>query len=206
MEFQIPAIDFTVILPFIFVAGTAMVIMFFDLILSEETSRRMAPWVALVGLLGAFISSVALWDSNGQTFIPPGGYPMVVSDNFAVALNIIFVFTGALTIFMSWDYLKRIDRYKPEFYILLMLSLSGMMLMGMANDLILIFMALELLSIPLYILAGYAWPRQDSEEAAMKYFLLGAFSSAIFVFGIALVYGATGTTSLPGIFDSSEQR
>jgi NADH-quinone oxidoreductase subunit N len=202
MEFQIPAIDFTVILPFLFVAGAALLIMLVDLVFNGDLPRRLAPWISLIGLLGAFISSVALWDSNGATFIPAGGYPMVVADNFAIALNLIFAFTGALTIFLSWDYLKRTDRYRPEFYILMMLSLSGMMLMGMANDLILIFMALELLSIPLYILAGYAWPRPDSEEAAMKYFLLGAFSSAIFIFGVALVYGGAGTTSLPGIFDS----
>ncbi|MEZ4517301.1 MAG: NADH-quinone oxidoreductase subunit N [Chloroflexota bacterium] len=202
MEFQIPAIDLTVILPFIFVAGAAMLIMLVDLILPDDWSHRSAPWISLLGLLGAFISAVTLWGSNKATFTPVGGYPMVVADNFAVALDIIFVFTGLLTILLSWDYLKRTDRYRPEFYILLMLSLSGMMLMGMSNDLILTFMALELLSIPLYILAGYAWPRQESEEAAMKYFLLGAFSSAIFVFGIALVYGATGTTSLPQIFDT----
>jgi NADH-quinone oxidoreductase subunit N len=202
MDFQIPAIDFTVILPFLFVAGAALLIMLVDLIFNGDLPRRLAPWISLVGLLGMFISSVALWDSNGATFTPAGGYPMVVADNFAIALNLIFAFTGALTIFLSWDYLKRTDRYRPEFYMLMMLSLSGMMLMGMANDLILIFMALELLSIPLYILAGYAWPRPDSEEAAMKYFLLGAFSSAIFIFGVALVYGGAGTTSLPGIFDS----
>lgn len=200
MEFQVPAIDLSVILPFVLVAGAAMIIMLFDLIFSEETAKRMAPWISLVGLWCAFVASIFLWNSNGATFIPAGGYPMVVSDNFAVGLNVIFCITGVLTILMSWDYLQRVDRFRPEFYILLMLSLSGMMLMGMANDLILIFMALELLSIPLYILAGYAWPRAESEEAAMKYFLLGAFSSAVFVFGIALAYGATGTTSLPGIF------
>jgi NADH-quinone oxidoreductase subunit N len=78
------------------------------------------------------------------------------------------------------------------------------MLMGMANDLILIFLALELLSIPLYILAGFAWPRPESEESALKYFVIGAFSSAIFVFGIALIYGATGSTSLPAIVGAAE--
>jgi NADH-quinone oxidoreductase subunit N len=91
---------------------------------------------------------------------------------------------------------------RPEYYMLMLFSLSGMMLMGMSNDLMLIFIALELLSIPLYIMSGFAWPREDSEESAMKYFLLGAFSSAIFVFGIALTYGATGTTSLPLIVES----
>ena len=82
---------------------------------------------------------------------------------------------------------------------LMLFSISGMMLMGMANDLILIFLALEVLSIPLYIMSGLAWPRAESEESAMKYFLLGAFSSSILVFGIALIYGATGATALPEV-------
>lgn len=200
MDFQPPAIDLMVILPFLFVAGTALLIMVLDLFLSDERVQQIAPWLTIAGLTAAFISSVTQWNTNGATFTPPGGYSMVVMDNFAVALNVILTVAGILTILLSLDYLKRTGHNRSEFYILMMLSLSGMMLMGMANDLILIFLALELLSIPLYILAGFAWPRPESEEAAMKYFLLGAFSSAVFVFGIALIYGATGTTSLPGIF------
>ncbi len=200
MDFQPPAIDLMVILPFLFVAGTALLIMVLDLFLSDEHVQQIAPWLTIAGLTAAFISSVTQWNTNGESFTPPGGYPMVVMDNFAVALNVILTVAGILTILLSLDYLKRTGHNRSEFYILMMLSLSGMMLMGMANDLILIFLALELLSIPLYILAGFAWPRPESEEAAMKYFLLGAFSSAVFVFGIALIYGATGTTSLPGIF------
>jgi NADH-quinone oxidoreductase subunit N len=199
MDFQPPAIDFYVVLPFLFVAGTGVLVMFLDLILKEDTTRRLAPVLAMIGLFGGLFSSIVLWNSNRSTFTPAGGYPMLVADNFAILLNVIFMITGILTVLISVNYLRRMDHDRPEFYMLMMLSLSGMMLMGMANDLILIFMALELLSIPLYILAGFAWPRPESEESAMKYFVLGAFSSAIFVFGIALVYGATGTTSIPGV-------
>jgi NADH-quinone oxidoreductase subunit N len=199
MDFQPPAIDFYVVLPFLFVAGTGVLVMFLDLILKEDTTRRLAPVLAMIGLFGGLFSSIALWNSNRATFTPASGDSMLVADNFAILLNVIFMITGILTVLISVNYLRRMDHDRPEFYMLMMLSLSGMMLMGMANDLILIFMALELLSIPLYILAGFAWPRPESEESAMKYFVLGAFSSAIFVFGIALTYGATGTTAIPGV-------
>jgi NADH-quinone oxidoreductase subunit N len=120
-------------------------------------------------------------------------------DNYATFLNVTFLLTALLTILMSGSYLRRLNLDRPEYYMLILISTGGMMLMGMANDLILIFMALELLSIPLYIMSGMARPQPDSEESAMKYFFLGAFSSAILVFGIALVYGATGSTLLPQI-------
>ncbi|WP_374686719.1 NADH-quinone oxidoreductase subunit N [Promineifilum sp.] len=198
MDFQAPAIDYLVLLPLLLVAGMGMLLMFIDL-LNGETARRAAPALTVAGLFGALISSVALWDSNRTAFTVPGGFPMLVADNFAMALNVIFAITGILTVLLAVNYLQRTGHDRPEFYMLMLFSLSGMMLMGMANDLILIFLALELLSIPLYIMAGLAWPRPESEESAMKYFVLGAFSSAIFVYGIALIYGATGTTALPGV-------
>jgi NADH-quinone oxidoreductase subunit N len=204
MEFQAPAIDYLVLLPLLLVAGTGVLLMFVDLVISEERARRLAPWITMVGLIGGLVASVVLWNSGRVAFTPPGGHAMLVGDNFAVALNVIFTLTGILTILLSYNYLQRTGHDRPEFYMLMMLSLSGMMLMGMANDLILIFLALELLSIPLYILAGFAWPRPESEESAMKYFVLGAFSSAIFVFGVALVYGATGATALPGVVAAAE--
>jgi NADH-quinone oxidoreductase subunit N len=199
MDFQAPAIDYLVVLPLLLVAGVGVLLMTLDLILSEERTRRLAPWLTMAGLFGALIASAVLWNSGRTAFTAPGGYPMLVADNFAIALNVIFALTGILTVLLSYNYLQRTGHDRTEFYILMMLSLSGMMLMGMANDLILIFLALELLSIPLYILAGLAWPRPESEESALKYFVVGAFSSAIFVYGIALIYGATGTTALPGV-------
>ena len=204
MEFQPPFIDYSVLWPLLFVAGTGLLLMFLDLFVSKERMRSWAPVLAIAGLVGGLITSIALWDGGRTAFSVSGGYPMLVADNFAVALNVIFTLTGILTVLLSVNYLQRTGHDRPEFYMLMLFSLSGMMLMGMANDLILIFLALELLSIPLYILAGFAWPRPESEESAMKYFILGAFSSAIFVYGVALIYGATGTTSLPGVVTVAE--
>jgi NADH-quinone oxidoreductase subunit N len=121
----------------------------------------------------------------------------VVTDNFSTFLNGVLLLTAFFSVLISLNYLKKAGIERWEFYYLMLFSVSGMMLMGMANDLIIIFLALELLSIPLYILSGFARPRVDSEESALKYFLLGAFSASFFVFGIALLYGATGSTSLP---------
>ena len=108
--------------------------------------------------------------------------------------------SGLLTIAISSNYLKRFDIDRPEYYVLILFSISGMMLMASAADLIVIFLALELLSIPLYVLAAFAQPDPKSEEAGLKYFLLGAFASSFLLFGIALVYGATASTGLKAIF------
>lgn len=199
MEFQPPALHLAVVLAPTIVAATGIVLMLLDLFVNSERLRRWAPWLTLLGLILALVAAVGQWNSNGMAFIPDGGVPMVLADNFATALNVILLLTGILTVLIAINYLVRMDLDKPEFYMLVLFSLSGMMLMGMGNDLILIFLALELLSIPLYILSGFAWPRPESEESAMKYFVLGAFSSGILVFGIALTYGATGSTALPEV-------
>jgi NADH-quinone oxidoreductase subunit N len=124
---------------------------------------------------------------------------LIIVDNFSVFLNVIFLGAGLTSVLLAYDYLKRMRLERPEFYVLLSFSISGMMLMAVAADLIIVFLALELLSIPLYVLAGIARPRLESEEAAVKYFLLGAFASGFVVYGVALIFGATGHTSLSGI-------
>ncbi len=202
MTFQVPTINMLLIAPAVIVAGWGMLMMLIELFISEEAQEqwtRMIPGLTLVGLALAFVQTIGLWGFDGGTFALANGHPMIVVDNFATFLNAVFLVTGFLTVLLSVDFLRRTGLDRPEFYMLMLFSISGMMLMGMANDLILVFLALELLSIPLYIMSGLAWPRTDSEEAAMKYFLLGAFSSGFLVFGIALTYGATGTTQLPGI-------
>lgn len=200
MEFTPPTINLLVVAPVLIVAGAGILAMVIDLF-TPDNKRSWAAWLAVIGLLLALVQSIGLWDCNCATFIPQNGEPMVVMDNYAVFLNVTFVLTGLLAVFISDGFLKRTGLDKPEYYMLLLFSVSGMMLMGMANDLILVFLALEVLSIPLYIMSGFSTSRAESEESAMKYFLLGAFSSAIFVFGIALVYGATATTSVPLIFE-----
>ena len=198
MAFQAPEINYVLMGPVITVAVTGMLLMLLELF-SSSFVKKWAPWLTLFGLGFALAQSIALWNNPGATFTPVGGEPMVILDNFASFLNIALLLTGMLTVLISIDFLERTGLDRPEYYMLMLFSLTGMMLMGMANDLILIFLALELLSIPLYIMAGMAWPQPESEEAAMKYFLLGAFSSSIFVFGIALMYGAAGSTSLPDV-------
>jgi NADH-quinone oxidoreductase subunit N len=177
--------------------------MFLELFITDRM-KQWAPWLALVGLALAIAQTVGLWGHTAGTFTPIGGHPSLLLDNFASFLNLVFLLTGFLTVLISVNYLRRTGLDRPEFYMLMLFSIGGMMLMGMANDLILVFLSLELLSIPLYIMAGFAWPRPESEESAMKYFLLGAFSSSIFVFGIALIYGATGSTSLPEVLAGVE--
>ncbi len=201
MEFHPPEINYILAAPFMVVAATGMLLMFLELFVPAFV-KRWAAWIAMLGLALSIFLTVGLWGQPGATFSPVNGTPMLVVDNFAIFLNVIFLLTGILTILISVDFLRRTELDRPEYYMLMLFSITGMMLMGMANDLILIFLALELLSIPLYIMAGLAWPRPDSEESAMKYFLLGAFSSSIFVFGIAFIYGATGTTALPGVLNA----
>src|SRR6478609_2788661 len=104
-----------------------------------------------------------------------------------------------LAILISAGYLKREGLERPEYLVLMLCSATGMMLMATANDLITVFLALEILSIALYVLAAFDRRRLTSQEAGLKYFLLGSFSSAVFLYGIALVYGATGTTNLTKI-------
>ncbi len=115
-------------------------------------------------------------------------------------LGTVVLAAALMVLLLSSEYLERRGiASRPEYLALLLFSAAGMLVMTTANDLIVIFVALEALSIPLYVLAAYDRNRRRSLEAGMKYFVLGAFSSAVFLYGIALVYGATGTTSLSGI-------
>jgi NADH-quinone oxidoreductase subunit N len=124
---------------------------------------------------------------------------MVVLDGFAIFTNTIILGSSLLGVAIAHDYIHRTGMNRGEYYTLLLISTAGMMLFVQAYDLIFVFLALELLSIPLYVLSGFARPRNESEESALKYFFLGSFSSAIFLYGVAMIYGGTGTTSLPGI-------
>jgi len=201
--FQAPDVRIVVILPLLLVVIWAIALMLVDLFLSEQ-KKKWISWLTIAGLLAPLVYIAANLDFQDGGFIPAGGNAMVVSDPFSSFLSMIFLVTGILSVLLSINYLRANGIKRQEYYYLMLFSISGMMLMGMANDLILVFLALELLSIPLYVLAAFGRPRQDSEEAAMKYFLLGAFASGFLLFGIALIYGATGTTALPGIVTGLE--
>src|SRR5207245_144519 len=161
-----------------------------DLVIPEHRKRWTA-WLALLGI-GAAAVGLVVWPA-GRPEVGFNG--MLIADGYAVFLDMIVLLAAGLTILLALNYLPRSGLERGEFYYLLLFTVSGMMLMAQAGDLIVVFLALELLSIPLYVLSGFARPKPASEESALKYFLLGAFASAFLVYGIALVYGATSSTN-----------
>lgn len=205
--FDTPSINIFFVSPAVIIALWGVLLMVVDLIVPRERQTWM-PTLTIVGLVWALVQNFLVWGyirnplvTQVGTFIPQGSEtPMVIADGYVFYLNLIFLITGILTVLISAPYLKQAKIFEnTEYYMLLLFSISGMMLMGMANDLILVFIALELLSIPLYVMCGIARPHVESEESALKYFLLGAFASGFLVFGLALLYGATGSTELPAI-------
>lgn len=188
--------NLTKILPLSVVILWACVLLLVDLFIPKERKA----WTAILSAIGLLVASGLSIAQSGVDAEAFGGMLMV--DGFSQFLTILVLVSGLLAIMLSYDYLTRLGIQRGEYYILLMFSISGMMLMTMAADLIVIFLALELLSIPLYVLAGFARPRTDSEEAAIKYFLLGAFASGFVVYGVAIVFGATGYTGLTNILQS----
>lgn len=188
--------DLLSILPLVILSVYACALLLVDLAIPVG-QKKWTGWLALVGLI-ASAGAVPVSFQPHDTYLSGFG-GMIFADGFSAFLDIVFLFTAALTILLALNYLPRTGIERGEFYTLLLFTVSGMMLMAQAADLIVVFLALELLSIPLYILSGFARPRLASEESAMKYFLLGAFASGFLVYGIALAYGATGTTNLAQI-------
>jgi NADH-quinone oxidoreductase subunit N len=186
--------DFSVLLPVIVLAAGACLVLLVDLFVPDHHNER-SGWLALL-VFGAAAASLAAWPRDG-VWVAFGG--LIVADGFSTFFSALFIIAGAVGTLLAIDYMSRMGTDRGEYFVLLLLSVSGMVLMSQARDLIIVFLALELLSIPLYVLAGIMRPRLSSEESALKYFLLGSFATGFVVYGIALVYGALGTTSLSEI-------
>ncbi len=184
--------DLLVLLPLTFLLGWASLLLLADLFIPAKNKGAMP----LLSALGLAVSLAMALVQKGPALAFGGA---VVLDGFSTFLNVLFLASGLVAVALAYDYLKHMRLERNTYYILLLFSVGGMMLMGMSTDLMMVFLSLELLSIPLYVLSGFARPAEKSEEAAIKYFLLGAFASGFVVYGIALVFGATGTTSLAGI-------
>ncbi|MCC6146804.1 MAG: NADH-quinone oxidoreductase subunit N [Anaerolineaceae bacterium] len=191
--------DLVTILPLAVLAVWATLLLLVDLWIPKDRKGITAVLAAL-GLALAMGLSLTRGQQPQQAF---GG--MVIVDGFAIFLDMIFLVSGLLSIALAHDYLKRMNLARGEYYALLLYAISGMILMTYAYDLIIVFLALELLSIPLYILSGFIRLNSRSEEAALKYFLLGAFSSGLVLYGVALIFGATARTDLPGILAAVQQ-
>jgi len=185
--------DFFTILPVVALTLWACVLLLVDLYIPKERKGL----TALLAALGLALTMGRVLMQTGSESSGFGG--MIVQDGFSNFLSILFLLTGLLSVAVAYGYLSRMKIERSEYYVIMLFSIVGMLLMAQATDLIITFLALELLSIPLYVLAAFAFPRPESEEAGIKYFLLGSFATGFVVYGIALTFGATGTTALAGI-------
>ncbi len=186
--------DIYAVSPLLIVIFTAMVVLMVDLALPRDRKSACIP-VSLVGLAIAGYACFTLWHQSSVSVITAFG-GTVVADDFALAFQAILIVVAALSIMLSQKYIEQKGINYGEYYALLLFSTSGAMLMATSRELITIFIGLEVLSIALYILSGFARTEARSEESAMKYFLLGSFSSAFFLYGIALVYGGSAYSDI----------
>jgi NADH-quinone oxidoreductase subunit N len=194
-----PPLVFKPVIPELILVATAIVLLLLDALRPGDDQRPLA-LLALAGIAGAAGYCVYLWN-----WVEKAGRPaavlgnMVAADKFAVFLRLIVLAVAAIGVLLAYHYLDRAQEARGEYYPLLLFATAGMTLIVSAADLILVFLALETLSLALYLLTGFSFRRLASAEASMKYFLLGAFSSAFFLYGLALAYGATGTTNITAI-------
>jgi NADH-quinone oxidoreductase subunit N len=198
MPFVNPDVKLLGIAPEIALSATALVLIVADAFIGDRKNRWYLPVISTLGLLVALFYCKEAWTqvSDGNSVVQLGG--MVAVDPFSVFVKVSLAVFGILSIWLAREYLVRDDIEEAEFYALVLFSVAGMMLMASAADLIVMFIALETFSIALYVLVGFRRGSLLAQEGAMKYFLLGAFSSAFFLLGIALTYGATGSTSMFG--------
>lgn len=191
----IPGVDFQVLLPMLFLAVAGLLILTMTSIRKDIPGWFITGWT-VTAALGSGISGLFLWDrfldeGPGSTIASSVGF-----DGFSIFLSVVIALSVALAALLVHTYVEREELDGVEIHVLLLLSGSGGVIMSFANDLIVFFLGLETLSLAVYVLAALHRRRYTSQEAGMKYFVLGAFSSTFFLYGIALIYGATGTTNL----------
>ena len=185
--------DFYTLIPYLILTVWACVLLIVDLFIPKGR-KGITAFLAALGI------AISLGYAITQTGIENTGFNGMVSlDGFSTFANILLLGSGLFAIALAYGYTKRMGIERGEYYTLLLFSLTGMMLMAQASDLIMVFIALELLSIPLYVLSAIS-RKLTSEESGVKYFLLGAFASGFVVYGTALIFGATGSTNLSVIF------
>jgi NADH-quinone oxidoreductase subunit N len=181
--------SFDAIVPMLCVTLAALAVMGAEAFRAKGESLPLGG-LGIVGLVGAGISATLLWNRNAASF------GVVVADNFGLFVTLVLVIVGVLTIMFSSPVLPRDGLPKGDYYALVLFSIVGMIMMATANDLLVVFIALEVLSLAVYVLTGITRDDRRATEAAFKYFLLGAFSSAFFLYGIAFTYGLAGSTRL----------
>jgi len=200
-KIRVPSIRYLSILPPMIMIGGAVILLAVASLVSRPLRVRVSTIGSVIISGGAFGISIWQWSDvrahGAHTYIAHA----VVMDGFSVLITMLVAVAMLLTALVADGYLAQEGIAGAEFHVLALVSASGAMLMGSANDLIIVFLGLEILSIALYVLTAFNHNRASSGEAALKYFILGGFSSAIFIYGIALTYGATGSTNLTQIAD-----
>jgi NADH-quinone oxidoreductase subunit N len=181
--------SFDAVVPVICVALAGLVVMLAEAFRPRNERVPMAG-LPIIGLVAAAVASVLLWDRNTTSF------GVVIADNFALFANLVIIVVGLFTVVFASQTMERDRLPSGEFYALVLFAIVGMMLMVQATDLLLLFLALETMSIAVYVLTGIRRDQPASTEGAFKYFLLGAFASSFFIYGIAFIYGISGSTSL----------
>lgn len=182
--------DYIRVLPEIILTLMGVFILFLEAVLSDDKKGIFSP-LTIMGLAGAAAGTFLAYGNPGPAF-----QDMIVVDGFATFFRLLVIAVGILTVFSSEDYLRREHAVGGEYYALILFSIAGQSLMASANELIMIFIGLEISSIASYILAGYIRTDPRNNESALKYFLLGSFATAFMLYGIAWIYGTTGSTNL----------
>ncbi len=183
-------------LPLIAVTVTAIVVLLVGVHVDDDDSEGLG-WLSLTGLVLAVVLSFGLFGRQEQTFAGA-----ISVDNFTAFFYVVILLAASVTVLMSLDYVRELGLPGAEYYALVLFATLGMMLMAAAGDLIIIFLGLETMSISIYVLAGLSRRQPKSSEAALKYFMLGAFSTGFLLYGIALLYGSTGSIKLQAISEA----
>jgi NADH-quinone oxidoreductase subunit N len=193
--FNRPTVDWHALAPEIVIVATAAVIILVDVVLLED-ARRYVPAITGLGLLGAYLPLVTLAVDGATRDLFGGAY---VVDKTSLLLKALFLLTGYIVVLLSTNFIAEGDYWESEYYLMVLCSIIGMVVMSSARDFITIFVALELLSLPAYLMA--TWNKRDnkSNEAGLKYYLMGVFASALMLYGMSLIFGVAGRTILKDI-------
>jgi NADH-quinone oxidoreductase subunit N len=194
----IQTVDYIRILPELVLVAFGIAVMMIDPLLKPGASRKGLGLLSLVGTLAAIAATFCqiAWMARDASFRDPGWFGMVRVDNFAIFFHVLIPAISAVCILASLEYLETQGLNTGEYYGLILFGTVGMTLMTSAVELVLIFIALEISSISTYVLAGYRRRTASSTEASIKYFLLGSFATAFFLYGVALIFGTTGSTTI----------
>lgn len=199
MDLVNPNVNISIILPELVIAATGVIVMLYDSFVPNQ--RRVTGAVSLIGLGIAAVLLGGMWSSNsGIPATAWGG--MIVHDTLRLSFSFVFLLVSAMTILSSAIWVEREDVPAGEYHALLLFATFGMMFMASGNDMVVIFLGLETLSIATYVMAGLRKADLKSNESAMKYFILGSLASAFLLYGMALVYGATGSTNISEIAEN----